>query len=58
VYRLTLDAARPIAKGLSFDVTIDSSVQRGSMDARLAHQVIPRHTAMVKLVATPATRPR
>lgn len=57
VYQLAVDVARPITNDFSIDVAFDTSLQHGNLYPAFAHERIPRHSVMISLVATPATRP-
>jgi polysaccharide export outer membrane protein len=57
VYRLSVDVARQIARGLSLDVAVNSYRQHGTFSAPLANATIPQTTVMISLVVEPP-RPR
>lgn len=58
VYRLAIGAVKPVADGLTFEVTFETGVQRGSLFRALADTTIPHQTLSVSLVRTPVVRSR
>src|SRR5439155_420922 len=58
VYHVFVDVVRPITGVLSIDAAVDVNLQRGSLYAGFGDVRIPRHVAVIKLVAAPATRRR
>jgi hypothetical protein len=58
VYRVTAEATRRLGRRFSAGVVVDSTVQDGSLNARLLHEFIPRHVVLVKLASAPAVPTR
>lgn len=57
-YRLMVGTLWPIAGNFSLETSINASRQRGALYAGLADQMVPRHEAVIRLVAAPGTHSR
>jgi hypothetical protein len=53
VYRLMVDTVWSIAGNLSLETSFNASQQRGGLYAGFAGQIVPRHEAVIRLVAAP-----
>lgn len=51
VFRLSLSAVHSVTRSLALEALITASVQHGNLYSALAPQAIPRHEALVRLVA-------
>jgi hypothetical protein len=58
VYQVAVGLSRPIARGLSLDVTFDTYVQQGNLYNAVADVTIPRHDVMIRVAAAPGIRLR
>jgi hypothetical protein len=50
-YMVSVDVTRPIARGLSIDLALDDSVQRGALYARRTSSTVARRAVLIRLVA-------
>ncbi len=52
-YVVGLDVTRPVTRGITFDLSVSSNLQRGGLNSITANPSIDRNVALIRLIAGP-----